>query len=65
MEIVLEIVYVVEGYWAVGKVLYENKIVIEFQPGALFFKKLALAICLGFIFIPVAIIKSLIQNAAK
>ena len=40
MEIVIGIVYVVAGYWAVGKVLYENKIVIEFQPGALFLKSL-------------------------
>ena len=65
MEIVIGIVYVVAGYWAVGKVLYKNKIVIEFQPGTLFFFFFSLEICLGLIFIPVAIIKSLIQNAAK
>ena len=52
----LFIIYVIAGYWAAGVVFYENKIVIH-TFGALFFRKVMLGMILGFILIPIAIIK--------
>lgn len=50
------IIYMILGYWAAGKVMYENKIVI--YTGVNFIcKKLAWGVLLGWILIPIAIIK--------
>lgn len=54
--VLLEILYVIAGYWAAGVVLYENKIVIH-SFGMLFLQKLCLGIFLGLILIPIAILK--------
>lgn len=51
-------IYVALGYWAAGVVFYENRVVIH-TFGALLFRKLCIAIFLGFIIIPIAILKRL------
>ena len=61
MDVFLFFVYIAVGYWAVGVVLYENKIIIH-QVGDLFFRKLVWGIIFGWFFIPVAIIKRLSQR---
>lgn len=50
---VLLLFYIIGGYKAVHYVLYANKIVI----GPVFFKKLLLAIFLGWLFMPIALLK--------
>ena len=59
--VILLILYLVLGYWAAGEVIYKNKIVIEFETGALFMKKLSYGALLGWILIPIAIIKKLLH----
>ena len=59
MEKVLVILYWAVGYWAVNKVLYENKVVIYSSYSALLIKKLSYALFLGWILIPIAILKSI------
>jgi hypothetical protein len=58
MEYVILGVYVVLGYWACGKTIYANKIRIG-TANNLFLTRLILGILLGFILIPVAIIKTI------
>lgn len=52
------IVYMVLGYWAVGKVLYEDKIVI-YSGISFFCKKMAIALLVGWALFPIAIIKTI------
>lgn len=59
MGIIIIILYLALGYWAVGKVLYENKVLIG-TAGNIFMKKITIAFVFGWILIPVAIIKSII-----
>ena len=54
--VILLIIYAIAGYWAAGEVIYKNKVVIEFEIGALFMKKLSYGMLLGWILIPIAII---------
>lgn len=54
----LYIIYAALGYWAAGVVLYENKIIITTSSN-LFTRKLIYGILLGWLFIPIAIIKRL------
>lgn len=54
---ILGLIYVIAGFWAVGVCLYEGKVVFYTSYYYFFMKKLALAFCLGWIFIPAAIIK--------
>lgn len=58
---VLVIIYLVVAYWAAGVVIYENKIVVH-SFGQLFLQKLIWGMFLGFILIPVAIIKRLAKH---
>ncbi len=53
------LIYLVAGYWAAGVVFYENKIIIHAW-GMLFFRKVMLGFFLGFILIPIAILKRII-----
>ncbi|MFR7358622.1 MAG: hypothetical protein ACLUTV_06025 [Dorea longicatena] len=53
----LFIIYLILGYWATGKTVYANKVLISIKPGAIFFQKLAVALLLGWILIPVAILR--------
>lgn len=54
----LIIIYWIAGYWAYGVMVYEGKIVIC-QEGELFQKKLWGGLMLGWVMIPLAIIKRL------
>lgn len=60
--VILFLIYLVIGYWAVNKVFYENKVVIYSDGFALFEKKLVYAVFLGWILIPIAIIKKIFQR---
>lgn len=51
-------IYLIAGYWAAGFVCYRNKIVIH-APGAFFMRKLILGLALGWVLIPIAILKLL------
>lgn len=55
------ILYMIAGYWGVGVVLYQNKIVIEHFPGQLAIKKGGLALVLGWTLFPIAIIMKIIK----
>ncbi len=57
IESIIFIVYCCLGYWAAGKTVYANKIIIYSQPGQLFLQKLFMGSLLGWILIPVAIIR--------
>lgn len=56
---ILVIGYVVISWWAVNKVLYEGKVVIYSNIGNFYLKRLALSVMFGWIFIPLAILKSI------
>ena len=58
MAAILVVIYMAAGYWAVGKTIYANKIRIGTWKN-LFLTRLCLGVILGFILIPIAIIKSL------
>ena len=61
MEIIggiILIVYLVAGYWATGKTIYANKIVIC-APGQLFIRKLAIGLIFGMFLIPIALIRKI------
>lgn len=58
MEIILLVVYAIAGYWAVGETIYANKIRIG-TANDLFLTRLILGCLLGFILIPVAILKKI------
>ena len=62
METLLGIVYVVASYWAVNKVLYEGKVVIYTSEVMFIMKKFVIGVALGWIWIPIAIIKSFLQK---
>lgn len=57
----LVILYLALGYWAVGKTVYQNQILVSNKIGGIFFQKLAMAFVLGWILIPIAIIKLIIS----
>ena len=54
---ILIIAYMVLGYWAAGETIYKNRVVIEFKFGAYFMERLTLGSILGWILIPIALIK--------
>ena len=54
MEI-LVILYIILGYWATGQTIYKNKIIIEFEPGAFFMRRMIYGAMFGWILIPVAL----------
>lgn len=58
------IIYLVLGYWAVGKTIYANKIV--FYTGNTFFmKKLCLGFILGWLLIPIAVFKMIFERKSQ
>ena len=60
MAILLVIIlYVALGYWAAGKTVYANAIRIGTW-GELFFRRLGVGVLLGWILIPIALIKIII-----
>lgn len=50
------LVYMILGYWATGKTIYANKILIG-TGGAIFLQRLIMGFLFGFILIPIAVIK--------
>lgn len=56
MDTILVIVYAVLGYWACGRTIYANKIRIG-TASNLFITRLVLGLALGWILIPVALIR--------
>ena len=59
MDAILIIAYVVLSYWAVGQTIYANKIRFG-RLGDLMISQLILGCLLGYILIPIALIKKLI-----
>ncbi len=57
MTTILGLIYAIAGYWAVGEVLYGGKVLIYSSYFPIFIKKLVLGMVLGWLFIPIAIIK--------
>lgn len=53
------VLYLILGYWATGKTIYANRILIGTWQG-IFFQRIAVGFILGWILIPIAIIKILI-----
>lgn len=51
----LVLIYIILGYWAVGRTIYKNRILIGSMT-AIFCQKLALGIFFGWILIPIALI---------
>lgn len=56
----LFVIYLVLGYWAVGKTLHANRVIITSNMGTYFVKRLATAYIIGFILIPIAIVKEFV-----
>lgn len=56
----LALLYIIAGYWATGKTIYANKIIIH-SFGALFIQRLILGVLLGWILIPVAIVRTIFK----
>lgn len=54
----LILIYMVLGYWATGKTIYSNKVLIGSWSG-IFLQRMVTGFLLGWILIPVAIIKLL------
>ncbi|MCI5640386.1 MAG: hypothetical protein MR316_05315 [Lachnospiraceae bacterium] len=50
------IIYLILAYWAVGKTIYANRILIG-TGKAIFAQKMAVALLIGWLLIPVAILK--------
>ena len=60
----LALIYVIVAYWAVGQTVYRNKIVIGTMANVIC-QKLLWAILLGWLLIPIAIIRLLIELFGK
>lgn len=56
METILLFVYCALGYWATGKTIYANKIII-YSGNTLFVRRLMWGTLFGWILIPVALIR--------
>lgn len=52
----MAIIYVILGYWAVGQTIYADKVRFGTLQG-LFLSRLALAVFLGWVLIPIALVK--------
>lgn len=55
--IIIIALYAMLGYWATGKTTHANKIIISSRPGEMFFQRTMMGICLGWLLIPVALIR--------
>ena len=58
---ILLFVYMALGYWATGKTIYANKIIIH-SFGQLFMQRMIMGSILGWILIPWALIKMLFSR---
>ena len=55
------LIYMALGYWAVGKTIYRNKIIVTTYFNW-FFSKLILGMLFGFVLIPWAIITTILEQ---
>ena len=55
------LIYMALGYWAVGKTIYRNKIIVTTYFNW-FFSKLILVMLFGFVLIPWAIITTILEQ---
>jgi hypothetical protein len=51
-------IYMILGYWAVGKTIYKNRVLIGTASG-IFLRKVTIGFLLGWILIPIAIVLAL------
>lgn len=56
---VLIVIYAILGYWATGKTIYRNRVMITTYKNY-FFSRLIYGILFGFLLIPYAIIRELV-----
>ena len=54
------IIYLILGYWATGQTIYKNKILIG-TGQSIFFQRVAAGFLLGFILIPIASIRLILE----
>lgn len=59
---ILIILYIVLGYWATGKTILANKILIASSWMDIFAERLISGTLLGWIIIPIAIIKKILKR---
>lgn len=59
---ILVIVYMIAGYWAVGQTIWRGRTFIEFKQGAYFVQRATMGAILGWILIPVAVIRMLLSR---
>ena len=55
--LVIIIIYMILGYWAAGQTIYADRVIVEFQPGAFFIRRVTMGTVLGWVLIPWAVIK--------
>lgn len=55
---ILFLLYVIAGYWSTGQTIYANKIIIH-TFGELFWRRFLLGMFLGWLLIPIALLKSI------
>jgi hypothetical protein len=60
MEIIF-LIYLAAGYWATGQTIYANKIIIS-SGNTFFFRRLTYGLVFGWILIPVALIKMILNR---
>lgn len=58
MEMVLLIVYLVLGYWAVGETVWANKVIYGTE-SKIFSYRVTIAFVCGWVLIPIAILKKM------
>ena len=61
MSMVFVFLYIILGYWATGKTIYANSILIG-NVGDIFVKRCVMGTILGWILIPVALIKTFLER---
>lgn len=58
------LIYVILGYWATGQTIYKNSILIG-TGQAIFMRRVIMGFLFGFILIPVAILRILLEILAN
>ena len=58
----LFILYLILGYWAAGRTIYANKIIFTSMPFGFSFGKFMTGMFLGWILIPIALIKAIFRR---
>lgn len=58
------VIYLILGYWATGQTIYKNKILIG-TGQAIFMRRVMMGFIFGFVLIPVAIIRVVLEMLAN